>query len=156
MLKVLHGTVQCKRNVFTKFFRPKSFLKVQFFFWQYFTYGLLIAYEKKVVTGAWRKNVPFKNILTQCRFNFSLRFCRYAKASGFGAQIGLKPTTTSDGFPKDLQPRRQPQRNYLKSRPKQEKLLLILGLTKNCWNLISNEDRGVMSSEHLGLHKTSK
>ena len=78
------------------------------------------------------------------------------KASGFGAQIGLKPTTTSDGFPKDLQPQRRPQRNYLKLRPKQEKLLLILVLKKNFWNLISNEDREVMSSEHLGLHKTSK
>ena len=139
--------------------RLKPFLMEYFFLltihylWLRLTHSL---WKIKVVTGAWRKNVPFKNILTHCRFNFSLRFCRYAKASGFGAQIGLKPTTTSDGFPKDLQTQRQPQRNYLKLRPKQEKLLLILGLKKNCWNLISNEDREVMSSEHLGLHKTSK
>ena len=49
-----------------------------------------------------------------------------------------------------------PRRDYLKLRPKQGKLLLILASKKNFWNLTSNEAREAISLEHLGSHKTSK
>jgi hypothetical protein len=57
--------------------RLKPFLMEYFFLltihylWLRLTHSL---WKIKVVTGAWRKNVPFKNILTHCRFNFSSDF----------------------------------------------------------------------------------
>ena len=101
MLKILHGTVQCKRNVFTKFFRLKSFLMVNFFFLTilYLWHSL---WKIKVVTGAWRRNVPFKNSLTHCRFNFSCDFVDTRKQVALERRLAWSRQQLQTASPKIL------------------------------------------------------